>query len=296
MGWFNSVFSRGDEDAAITAIDASITGDVPPDLAAIAEQTNVGAERLAELAHVAAVQNIHRNTSDGLAAGAVPTQAIYEQGIAFGLSTSDAKSAIESAVSDHFTKLVVDILEDGQVNPEEDQRIADFGAMIGQSVLSQNTEELLNAGRRLHQACNAPLLHVDAPVLLRGGEFCVSVIIAEACEDRSRTVRVGYHGPSLRIPLGHGLSYRVGSVQAVRQTEMYQHSFGQGTLCMTNKRFLWIGPHKSISVLLSNIARFEPYVDGIMLFKGTGRPVLFRWPEDRVACIIAQRTINELRG
>lgn len=296
MGWLASVFGSGDEAAANDAINSSMAAGTLPDLTSIAEVTGVSRKKLQQLAHSLAIENINRQVSDGVAAGAVPSQAIYEQAMRFGLTADDAKAALGSAVSDHFTKIVVDILEDGQVDPAEDRRLEQFMAMIEQSVISPKTDELLEEGRRLYRACNAPLVPVEAPVLLKKGEFCVFVRACEALEDRSRTVRVGYHGPVARIPLGHGLSYRIGSIQAIRQTEAYQHSFGLGVLCMTNKRFLWISPVKSISVLLSNIVRFDPYTNGIDIFKGTGKPVLFRWCEDRVASVMAQRTIYELRG
>jgi hypothetical protein len=295
MGWLASVFSRGDEAAATNAIAASIAADVLPNFASISEETGVSGKRLQKLVHPLTIENINRRVGEGIAAGAVPTQAVYEQAMRFGLSADEAKVAIENVVSDHFTKLVVEILEDGQVEPSEDLRPEQFMAMIGQSVISPKTDELLEAGRQLYLACNAPLEPAYAPVLLKKGEYCVHVAAAEALEDRSRTVRLGYHGPVARIPLWHGLSYRIGSVQAVRQTERYQHSFGVGALCMTNKRFLWIGTEKSISISLSNIVRFDPYTDGINIFKGTGKPLLFRWCEDRSIAIFAQRTINELR-
>jgi len=296
MGWLASMFSRGDEAAVTNAIGAAISADQAPDLTSISDSTGVGKAGLQNLVHSSIIENINQRAIDGIAAGSFPTQAVYEQAIRFGLSPKEAKGAIESAISDHFTKLVVEILEDGQVDPSEDRRLDQFQEMIGQSIISPKTDELIEAGRRLYRACSAPLEPVDAPVLLKSGEFCVYVVSAEALEDRSRTVRVGYHGPALRIPLGHGLSYRIGSVQAVRQTEKYQHSFGVGALCMTNKRFLWIGTEKSISIPLSNIVRYDPYTDGITVFKGTGKPLMFRWCEDRSVAIFAQRTINELRN
>jgi hypothetical protein len=168
--------------------------------------------------------------------------------------------------------------------------------MIGQSVLSPNTNGAIEEGRKLYRAHHGPMEPVDAPVLLKRGEFCVYVVAAETFEDRSRTVRVNYHGPTVRIPIMKGVSYRLGSFAPSRQTEEYQHSFGTGALCMTNQRLLWISPKKSISVPLSNIVRFDPFTDGLRIFKGTGKPLLFVWQgEDRVATVMAQRTIEELR-
>ncbi len=239
---------------------------------------------------------IQQRVADGVDAGSVPSQLIYEQAIGLGLSADRTNSLLEAAVSDHFTQLVLNVLEDGQVDPSEDKRLDDFMAVIGQSVLSPDTSSLIEQGRKLYRAYHGALEAVEAPILLKRGEFCVHVVAAEALEERSRTVRVNYHGPTARIRIMKGVHYRLGSIQAMRQTEEYQHSFGTGALCMTNQRLLWVSPAKSISVTLSNIVRFDPFSDGLRIFKGSGKPLLFVWQgEDPVATVMAQRTIEELR-
>lgn len=296
MGWLQRLFGGGDYDAANAAIDAAIQKGSPPDIAAIASHSGVSARRIQELLESALAGSVEQRVRDGVIAGSVPSQQIYDEVIRLACPPDKAKAFLEDAVSNHFTHLVLEILEDGQVDPNEDKRLEDFMAMIGQSVLSPNTQDAIDQGRKLYRATHAPLEPVDAPVLLKRGEYCVYVVAAEAFEDRSRTVRVNYHGPTVRIPIMKGVSYRLGSIQPSRQTEEYQHSFGIGALCMTNQRLLWVSPKKSISVPLSNIVRYDPFTDGLRIFKGSGKPLLFVWQdEDRVATVMAQRTIEELR-
>lgn len=296
MQWLQRLFRRPDYDAARAAIEAAIRDKVSPDIADIAEQSGVSEKRTQELFESALATLVRQRVADGVSAGQVPSQQIYDDVMGLGSPADRAKSLLEEAVSDHFTGLVLEILEDGQVDPTEDQRLDKFMAMIGQSVLSPGTKSAIDLGRKLHRAYHGSLEPVDAPVLLKRGEFCVYVVTAEAFADRSRTVRVNYHGPTVRIPIVKGVSYRIGSMQPSRQTEEYQHSFGTGALCMTNQRLLWVSPKKSISVPLSNIVHFDPFTDGLKIFKGTGKPLLFVWQgEDRVATVMAQRTIQELR-
>lgn len=296
MQWLQRLFRRADYEAASAAIETAIRDRVSPNIAEIANRSGVSEKRTQELFESALGGLVRQRVADGVNAGQVPSQEIYDDVIGLGCPPDGAKRLLEEAVSDHFTELVLEILEDGQVDPTEDQRLDEFMAMIGQSVLSPNTKGAIDEGRKLYRAWHGPLEPVDAPILLKRGEFCVYVVTAEAFEDRSRTVRFNYHGPTARIPIMKGVSYRIGSIQPSRQTEEYQHSFGAGALCMTNQRLLWVSPKKSISVPLSNIVRFDQFTDGLRIFKGSGKPLLFVWQdEDRVATVMAQRTIEELR-
>ena len=296
MQWLKRLFRRADYESANVAIETAIRNNASPDLAQIAERNGVSEKRAAELFESALATLVRQRVTDGVNASQVPSQQIYDEVIGLGFPPDRAKRLLEDAVSDHFTELVLTILDDGQVDPTEDKRLNEFTAMIGQSVLSPDTKAAIDRGRELYRVYSGPLEPVDAPVLLKRGEFCVYVVTAEALEDRSRTVRVNYHGPTVRIPIMKGVSYRLGSIQPFRQKEDYQHSFGIGALCMTNQRLLWISPQRSISVPLSNIVRFDPFSDGLNIFKGTGKPLLFVWQgEDRVATVLAQRVIQELR-
>jgi|GEM_PF-2074101 len=296
MSWLTRLFRRGDHEAADSAIDTAIRTNASPNIAEIAEQSGVSETEVQELVDSAVGSLIQQRVAAGIDAGSVPSQLIYEEAIGLGLSADRTQSLLRAAVSDHFTQLVMNVLADGQVDPSDDKRLNDYVAMIGQSVLSPDTSLLIERGRKLYQAYHGPLEAVEAPILLKRGEFCVHVVTAEAREERSRTVRVNYHGPTVRIPIMKGVSYRLGSISPTRQTEEYQHSFGTGALCMTNMRLLWVSPAKSISVALSNIVRFDLFSDGLKVFKGSGKPLLFVWQgEDPIATAMAQRTIEELR-
>lgn len=268
-----------------------------PDLSTIASETGVKIGRLDGILADAIANDIRRQVDEGVAADWLPTQGIYGRAVELGLAPNVAKATIEDAISAHFTALVREILADNIVDPQEDARISRFMSMVGEATLAPDTARLLQEGRELYHAAVAPLSPVAAPVLLRKGEFCVYVATAEALEDRSRTVRVGYHGPSARVRLAKGVYYNLGSMNVARQTETYQHSFGIGALCMTNKRLLWISPAKSISTNLSSIVRYDPYSDGFRVMKGTGKPLLFLWGEKpRIATAMAARVIEEMRG
>lgn len=188
-------------------------------------------------------------------------------------------------------------LDDGLLSPEEDARIASALARYGNPKLGPVTQGKLDAARTQYAAWNEPLNPVDAPLLLRRNEWCVHGIQATAYEERQRTTRINYAGPTARVKIMKGVYYRLGSARVSRQTESYHHSFGSGVLCATNQRVLWVSPNKTLSIALGKIIMFEPYSDGIKIFKDTGKPILFEFDEgeNQPAVVRISRAIEELR-
>ena len=167
---------------------------------------------------------------------------------------------------------------------------------LGGLEFQPNQRLALHQAREYQRALTTPLQEAAAPVLLKSGEICYYVVQCEAAEVRQRSVTVGYSGSSVRVPLGHGVSYTAGTRTAVRVKEDFHHSFGEGALCLTNKRLLWIGVERSISIPNTSIVRIEPYLDGVEVRKGTGKPLMFLWGiHDRAATLMVQRISEECR-
>ena len=299
MSWLDgvrSIFRRADIAAATASLHSSIASGIAPNLDTVSEETGVHRRAMYDLLRDSLATEVHDRVSQGISGGHVPTEDICHFATSMGLVPEDARHLVDVAVSEHLTNLLAEVLADNMVDPQEDQRIARFLAVSGISTINPDTAKLIDDGRELYRACSAPLNPVQAPVLLKKGEFCVHAVAAEALEERSRTVRVGYHGPSARVRIARGIYYNVGSMAVSRQTQDYQFSFGVGVLCVTNRRLLWISEQKSISTMLANIVRYDPYSDGLRIMKGTGKPLLFLWHDKpRIATIMATRAIEELR-
>jgi hypothetical protein len=92
-------------------------------------------------------------------------------------------------------------------------------------------------------------------------------------ETRTRTVRIDYHGTSGSIRICKGLRYRVGSVSTSRVTRDELTEIDRGTIYVTNKRLIFSGTKKNTTMRLSTILSFEPYSDGLLLEKTSGKPV-----------------------
>jgi hypothetical protein len=300
MNWVRRLkasFGRGDAEAAQNSVAADIAAGIRPDPMSLSEATGVGEKTIQHMVRSAITDRIVAQVADGIAIWKIDTDAIHAEATGLGLDSASALQSIEAALSDHFSALVAGILADGMVDPAEDRRISEFMEMVGSASLGSETAALIENGRQLYRAASEPLHPIEAPILLKRGEYCVHVVEAEALEERSRTVRINHHGPRARVRIMKGVHYTFGSTALSAQTENYHHSFGRGALCMTNSRLLWISPQKSISVALSNVVRYDPYRDGFRVMKGTGKPLLFLWgKDDQIATIMATRTVEELRS
>lgn len=112
---------------------------------------------------------------------------------------------------------------------------------------------------------------VSVPISLQKGETCHAVADAIWHEMRTRTKRINYSGPVASIRICKGLRYRVGSVQVQRVTRDDMVEIDRGRLYVTNKRVIFDGAKKNITIRLSALLSFSPYSDGVVLEKASGK-------------------------
>jgi hypothetical protein len=303
VGWLGNTVKRlkgGDQAAMADEISAALDRGDSPDLGDAAQRHGCAidlAERiLTEQRRVRFLALIEQDYSDGRFSAYLAKQ----RSIDGGLTTDEFDRALHGWVLGKLQPLIDEITADDMVDHAEDARLEQALARLPGISLNEQSAAAIATMRAKWQgifdAANDPLTPVEAPVLLKANEYCVHVVHAEATEIRQRTTRVGYSGPRATIRIAKGLSYSMGSYSVSRSVEQYEHSFGSGALCATNKRLLWIGPEKSISIPLGNIVRFDQFMDGLCVYKGTGKPLLFKWyTTDQPATIKLARTIEELR-
>ena len=170
-----------------------------------------------------------------------------------------------------WEKSVDNILEDGLLDQNEEQRLVQFREQYG---LSQDT---LNSRGAFFKVAKAAVLRdvlsgsVPNRVKLEGGpninfQKGEQVVWAfpgsEYLEDRVRRQYVGgWQGMRLRIM--KGVYYRVGAFkgEAVETTE--RAKIDDGMTVITNKHIYFAGSRKSVRVPYSKIISFEPYSNGI---------------------------------
>ena len=210
-----------------------------------------------------------------------------------GLGRNFTRRILSGFGQTHLSKVTSELLSDGIVEPAEDALLEAEASALGLPV-PQSHE--IDEAREIWRATNEPLPEFNAPILLKRGEICHQAQEANAYEDRTRTMRINYSGPSARVRIMKGVYYNVGSMRVQSQKEEYSHSLGSGVLCVTNSRLIFISPSKTITIPLGKILQYVTYSDGIKIFKDTGKPITFELPKvDRPDVIRLVRVIEECR-
>jgi hypothetical protein len=198
-----------------------------------------------------------------------------------GISDEQNQAAFEAVLQPIIQEALRSALDDGRLSPIEENEVIQAAARLGVEIdIPPNTLAVVERARTLWQIENGALPIVGSPVNLQQKEVCHAWLTAEATEARQRTTSIGYAGPSLRIKIMTGVYYNVAKFKVARESEAYRHSFGFGTLCVTNKRLIFNGDTKSYSLAWKNILECIGYSDGIEIHKANGKPVVFLFSGD----------------
>lgn len=282
--------------AEVRTIDrAAIAGDPLKSLAAFAKAQGLDVGALSRVLDERALQLLGEEVERQYRFEGITPEELSTFASDVGLRPEKVDAAVERFRTSTLDGLLDGVLEDGMLSPSEEQTLNDAMRRLAISDRSLVDQRVAQA-KAIWRVFYDELPVVNAPILLQRGEVCHHVIQAEAEEERSRTVRVNYGGPTARIRIMKGVSYTVGSRSISTEREGYMFSFGTGALCATNKRLLWLGVNKSFSMKLDAIVHYETYSDGLRIRKGTGKPLLFTYGhDDRPATLLIARVIEECR-
>lgn len=93
-----------------------------------------------------------------------------------------------------------------------------------------------------------------------------------------------YHGLGLRIPLGGGLSYRLGSIQNLNPQARFEYrQISKGKVYLTNKRIIFQGDTENKVVTLKSLLDIEQYRDSCVIGKSTGKKPIIQFEFDDAA-------------
>lgn len=129
-------------------------------------------------------------------------------------------------------------------------------------------------------------------VNLRADEVCHVFEAAVALEERTeRRYQAGSRGVSVRLM--KGVTFRVGSSQGRSIPHTEYVSVGDGTLLVTNRRTLFLGP-RTIEIPHKHVLCLEPWRDGFeMAVEGRQRPHMFYVTDgEATAAILAFASAN----
>lgn len=191
-----------------------------------------------------------------------------------------------------FTTDLDEAVKDGRLSDEDELSLA---FVIELLKITPSDGEYLKMGKAREVYCveSKPLPPKETSYNLQKGEVCYANVTAEAAEERTRTVSVGYRGPVMRLRIAKGLSYRIGSVKLSPHRENYMASFGSGELAITNSRIILALPNKSLTIRYKSIIDVEYFTDGVKIHKTSGKPVLLTYGTNpSIATILARCMIG----
>lgn len=133
-------------------------------------------------------------------------------------------------------------------------------------------------------------------VYLKRNEFCYLAIneVITWNEDRTRTKRINYSGPTASVHLMKGLNYRVGSVSVRSEKVTETIPVFSGKLLLTNKRVFLLGNNGLKAITLSSIVMTSAYTDGTALYRASGKRILLTGFSDAARFnIYLERILND---
>jgi len=170
---------------------------------------------------------------------------------------------------------------DKRLTAEEERRLAAMSENLGVNITHDaDTRRKVDRFRLLAKIENGQLPTVAADINLQRGETCHAQFACSLYEMRTVTKAVAYHGPSGRIRIMKGLSWRYGYVNVNRVTTEQLKLLDPGTLYITNKRLLFNGRTKNFALPLKRLLHFTLYSDAIQIEKDSGRDQFFKGEGD----------------
>jgi hypothetical protein len=210
--------------------------------------------------------------------------------LAQNLQVSDALLTrwTQEAAQPIFQRRADGIVADRRLSPDEEQELSELARNLGGVLtLDDQTQRTLDKYRLLWQCDNGLLPEIAVPLALQRGEVCHAQVKVSWYETRTVTTSVSYAGITGSFRIVKGVRFRVGNIAPVRHTRDTLTLLDTGTLYITNKRLIFMGTKRNITVRLSNVLSFEVYADGIEIQKASGRPPFVEMDRQELELIAA---------
>jgi len=212
----------------------------------------------------------------------------------FGISDEEAKKILSAVLTEEINKYIKLAIEDGDWSPEEEKELLAFAKSFNVDLkLDKETENLLKRLRFVWKLNSGILPNVSADVKLKKDETCHFKEFVQLGEIRKRVIKQSYSGPRISFRIAKGIYLSHGTLYRHRDEKEVLEFVDEGYLYLTNKRLIFRGNKKTISLQLQNILDVTFYKDGMQVFKGSGRPLFFSFEPSDEFCLLFNKLWNE---
>jgi Chloroplast envelope transporter len=176
-----------------------------------------------------------------------------------------------------FQSMLDTFVSDGMLSPEEEAKLEAFRKNLSASLqFDFNTAESLRKFKLMWQIRKGELPVIDPGISLQRGEICHYRSDCEWHEMRKQRIATAYAGPTMRVKIAKGLYYRMGTLAHAPISVDSIVKIDTGKVFITNKRLIFMGVNKNVSLKLDKILDITPFSDAVKIDKDTGRtPFLF---------------------
>ena len=211
------------------------------------------------------------------------------------LGTERAEEIYTRLASQRMQRAYDEALADERLSPEEDTELQEISRSLNVDVQTDaNTRRTLDRYRLFWLIENGDVPPIDPGIKLYRGEKCYAMREVEWRELRRVTTGISYAGPTARVRMAKGVYFRMGHLRGMRHSSEMLTRVDSGTLYLTTKRLIFMGPLGNKTVRLNRILTFEPYSDGIEIQKDAGRnPVLFFSDDVELFAALLQRAWSD---
>ena len=196
--------------------------------------------------------------------------------------SKDLEKRISDEVKSTYVEQFIDgIIKSGSYSPQEEEDIKILAKNLNYDLkISSSQQNTLNRLKLIWVIENGELQTIDVPINLTSNEKCFFTKVAKWYQYKTVTQRINYAGPTARIRICKGVSYRIGSARVQRVTSEVLSPIDAGTMYVTNKRVILLGARKTSSIRLNKIVSYTPYSNGIEIFKDTGKSMTVTFDTD----------------
>jgi len=213
----------------------------------------------------------------------------------FSLGDDDVRQIYEQVCIPVMQTVEHSVLADGKLSPEEETRFRALASGLGVRIRAE-TEAVFDRARALWSIENGDLPVVASPILLRRGEQAHGSINAKFFEERSRRRSETYAGLAGSFKVAKGVRIPLGYIVRKYNSESYEHFVGGGTLVATSRRLQFSMEARSVVVMWPSVIEIEPYSDGVVVKRSTGKSLTFRYvEEDPAFTALVSRLASEMR-
>lgn len=116
---------------------------------------------------------------------------------------------------------------------------------------------------------------ISVDIFLQESEFCYLAEKVDLYMEKKVTKRISFHGPTLKLKIIPGVSFRAGNIGVGKKTEIEFEKIDSGILYITSKRLLFVGSSSNKSIPYKKIIDFNKHGEGIEIVKDTGSNQFF---------------------